>query len=70
MNIAGKDVIVIDDAIESGGTMKRLIKFLSDHHEVKSLNQVALISQCSNILLMKCLMMTCWLGMAYLGKTS
>ncbi|GEM79061.1 phosphoribosyltransferase [Vibrio superstes] len=28
VSIEGKDVIVIDDAIESGGTMKRLVKHL------------------------------------------
>ncbi|WP_372882324.1 phosphoribosyltransferase [Psychromonas sp.] len=38
ISIKGKDVIVIDDAIESGGTMKRLIKHLSDNYEVKSLS--------------------------------
>lgn len=34
----GKDVIVIDDAIESGGTMKRLIDHLQANYEVKSLS--------------------------------
>ncbi|WP_432452362.1 phosphoribosyltransferase [Agarivorans sp. QJM3NY_29] len=36
--IEGKHVIVIDDAIESGGTMKRLIQHLSDHYKAKSLS--------------------------------
>jgi hypoxanthine phosphoribosyltransferase len=38
INIEGKEVIVIDDAIESGGTMKRLIKHISDNYAVKSLS--------------------------------
>ncbi|WP_394244531.1 phosphoribosyltransferase [Vibrio astriarenae] len=36
--LSGKDVIVIDDAIESGGTMKRLIDHLQAAYEVKSLS--------------------------------
>jgi hypoxanthine phosphoribosyltransferase len=42
VSIEGKDVIVIDDAIESGGTVKRLIQYLSDHHDVKSLSVATL----------------------------
>jgi len=38
INIEGKNVIVIDDAIESGGTMKRLIKYLSENYSVNSLS--------------------------------
>lgn len=38
INIEGKDVIVIDDAIESGGTMKRLIAHLSAKYAMKSLS--------------------------------
>ncbi|MDR9830473.1 phosphoribosyltransferase family protein [Vibrio sp. FNV 38] len=38
ISIDGKDVIVIDDAIESGGTMKRLIEHISTHYPVKSLS--------------------------------
>ena len=38
VSIEGRDVIVIDDAIESGGTMQRLIKHLSDNYAVKSLS--------------------------------
>ncbi|MGR5177337.1 phosphoribosyltransferase [Vibrio mediterranei] len=34
----GKDVIMIDDAIESGGTMKRLVAHIQEHYEVKSLS--------------------------------
>ncbi|MGY3571775.1 phosphoribosyltransferase [Vibrio paucivorans] len=39
-NIAlqGKDVIMIDDAIESGGTMKRLVAHIQEHYDVKSLS--------------------------------
>ncbi len=37
IDISGKDVIVIDDAIESGGTMKRLVQYLADNFTPKSL---------------------------------
>jgi len=37
VSIEGKNVIVIDDAIESGGTMRRLIKNISENYNVKSL---------------------------------
>ncbi|RKF14291.1 hypoxanthine phosphoribosyltransferase [Alginatibacterium sediminis] len=40
--IAGRDVIVVDDAIESGGTMKRLIEFLGDNYQPKSLSVATL----------------------------
>ncbi|WNJ97759.1 phosphoribosyltransferase family protein [Vibrio ruber] len=36
--IQGKDVIMIDDAIESGGTMKRLVSYVLKHYDVKSLS--------------------------------
>ncbi|WP_232061025.1 phosphoribosyltransferase [Vibrio taketomensis] len=38
IDVTGKDVIVIDDAIESGGTMKRLIEHLASNYAVKSLS--------------------------------
>ncbi|MGF1772655.1 hypoxanthine phosphoribosyltransferase [Vibrio wakamikoensis] len=38
IEIEGKDVIVIDDAIESGGTMKRLVEYLSKNYQPKSLS--------------------------------
>ncbi|CAM3438249.1 phosphoribosyltransferase [Parendozoicomonas haliclonae] len=37
IDITGKDVIVIDDAIESGGTMKRLVEHLQANYPIKSL---------------------------------
>ncbi|WP_238084675.1 MULTISPECIES: phosphoribosyltransferase [Pseudescherichia] len=37
IDINGRDVIVIDDAIESGGTMKRLVEYLSTTYAPKSL---------------------------------
>tara|TARA_R110000868_G_scaffold292958_1_gene553454 strand:+ start:9 stop:530 length:522 start_codon:yes stop_codon:yes gene_type:complete len=42
INIKDKHVIVIDDAIESGGTMKRLIAYLSEGFAVKSLSVATL----------------------------
>lgn len=35
--IAGKHVILVDDAIESGGTMKRLSAYLIEHFPIQSL---------------------------------
>jgi len=43
IDIDGNDVIVIDDAIESGGTMKRLIDHLSHHYQVRSLSIATLL---------------------------
>lgn len=37
VNINGMDVILIDDAIESGGTMKRLVEHLQNNYSIKSL---------------------------------
>lgn len=37
LGIAGRDVILIDDAIESGGTMKRLVEFLTTTYAPASL---------------------------------
>jgi len=37
LDINGKDVIVVDDAIESGGTMRRLVEYLSTTYSPKSL---------------------------------
>ncbi len=38
IDITGKDVILIDDAIESGGTMKRLVEHLQNNFALKSLS--------------------------------
>lgn len=38
IDIKGKHVIVIDDAIESGGTMKRLAAYLGEGFAIKSLS--------------------------------
>lgn len=38
IDIKGKHVIVVDDAIESGGTMKRLAAYLSEGFTIKSLS--------------------------------
>lgn len=35
--LAGQDVILVDDAIESGGTMKRIVEFLLANYAMKSL---------------------------------
>ncbi len=49
ISIEGKDVIVIDDAIESGSTMKRLIKHLSDNYAVRSLSIATLFVKPSRV---------------------
>jgi len=49
VSIEGKDVIVIDDAIESGCTMKRLIKHLSDNYAVNSLSIATLFVKPSRV---------------------
>ncbi|EHK2924982.1 hypoxanthine phosphoribosyltransferase [Vibrio parahaemolyticus] len=38
ISLHGKDVIMIDDAIESGGTMKRLVAHIQENYAVKSLS--------------------------------
>ena len=38
IGIKGKDVILVDDAIESGGTMKRLVEHLTENYAPKSLS--------------------------------
>lgn len=35
--LAGQNVILVDDAIESGGTMKRIVEFLLANYAMKSL---------------------------------
>lgn len=37
IDIDGQHVIIIDDAIESGGTMKRLVEYISKNYKPKSL---------------------------------
>ena len=41
--LAGKHVIIIDDAIESGGTMKRLVEYIGQHYAVASLAVATLL---------------------------
>lgn len=38
IDINGRNVILIDDAIESGGTMKRLVQYISANHTAKSVS--------------------------------
>lgn len=37
IELNGRNVILVDDAIESGGTMKRIAHYLNDQYELKSL---------------------------------
>ncbi|WP_392561075.1 phosphoribosyltransferase family protein [Orbus sturtevantii] len=48
-NINGQNVIIIDDAIESGGTMKRLVKFISENYTPKSISVAILFVKPSRI---------------------
>lgn len=38
IDLHDKDVILIDDAIESGGTMKRLVEYIKEHHSPRSVS--------------------------------
>ena len=38
IEIAGRHVIIIDDAIESGGTMKRLVEYISENYQPASVS--------------------------------
>ena len=38
IDLHDKDVILIDDAIESGGTMKRLVEYIRQHHSPRSVS--------------------------------
>ncbi|WP_221076741.1 phosphoribosyltransferase [Agarivorans aestuarii] len=49
INIENQHVIVIDDAIESGGTMQRLIAHLSKHYAPKSLAVACLLVKPSRV---------------------
>ena len=40
--LAGEDIILVDDAIESGGTMKRLVAHLRSHYAVNSISVATL----------------------------
>lgn len=49
ITLQGKEVIVIDDAIESGGTMSRLITYLQTNYQVKSLSIATLFVKPSRV---------------------
>ncbi len=51
VNIDGQDVIVIDDAIESGGTMKRLVEYLSTAFSPKSLSIATLFAKPGRVMI-------------------
>jgi hypoxanthine phosphoribosyltransferase len=38
INLHSRDVIIVDDAIESGGTMKRLVEHISTQYQPKSVS--------------------------------
>jgi len=42
INIANRHVVLVDDAIESGGTMKRIVEFLAQNYTVKSISVATL----------------------------
>lgn len=49
ISLKGADVILIDDAIESGGTMKRLVAHIRENYSVKSLSVATLFVKPSRI---------------------
>lgn len=42
IDISDRNVIIIDDAIESGGTMKRLVQFIAENYTPKSVSVAVL----------------------------
>ncbi|TNV20269.1 hypoxanthine phosphoribosyltransferase [Buttiauxella sp. B2] len=42
IDISDRNVIIIDDAIESGGTMKRLVQFIAENYTPKSISVAVL----------------------------
>lgn len=42
INIANRHVVLVDDAIESGGTMKKIVEFLANNFSVKSISVATL----------------------------
>lgn len=49
IDITDKHVVLVDDAIESGGTMKRIVAYLSEHFSAKSLSVATLFVKPSRI---------------------
>ncbi|AXT72961.1 phosphoribosyltransferase [Vibrio sp. dhg] len=49
INVTGRNVILIDDAIESGGTMKRLTEHLINNFDIKSLSIATLFVKPSRV---------------------
>ena len=42
VGVEGRNIIIIDDAIESGGTMKRIVQYLSDEYNPLSISVATL----------------------------
>nr|WP_321239095.1 phosphoribosyltransferase family protein [uncultured Tolumonas sp.] len=49
INIANRHVVLVDDAIESGGTMKRLVEFIAQNFNVKSISVATLFVKPSRV---------------------
>jgi len=49
INIANRHVVLVDDAIESGGTMKRIVEFLSHNFNLKSISIATLFVKPSRV---------------------
>lgn len=49
ININNRDVIIIDDAIESGGTMKRLVEYIIENHKPKFVSIAVLFVKAGRI---------------------
>ena len=51
INLKNQHVVLIDDAIESGGTMKRICQFLTDNFELSSLSIATLFVKPGRVLI-------------------
>ena len=49
IKLAGRHVILVDDAIESGGTMKRLVEYISENYNPASVSIATLFVKPSRI---------------------
>lgn len=49
INIADKHVVLVDDAIESGSTMKRIVAHIQDHYQPASVSIATLLVKPSRV---------------------
>ncbi|OFI35722.1 hypoxanthine phosphoribosyltransferase [Alteromonas lipolytica] len=49
IDLSNKDVILVDDAVESGGTMKRLVQHIAMNYDAKSISVATLFVKPSRV---------------------